>query len=88
MPISHGINDRAKRPSAITKEISSDTEQPFSIVNLAEYIVNMGEIRNNYQQALIYILLCRRQTVLALQRFDPNNIVDYQRVTSHLTLRI
>ena len=42
MPISHGINDRAKRPSAITKEISSDTEQSFSVVNLAEYIVNMG----------------------------------------------
>ena len=88
MLISHGIEDKAKRPSAIQKKYPQIRNNHFLSLILLSTLSIWGEIRNNYQQALIYLLLCRRQAVLALQRFDPNNIVDYQRVTSHLTLRI
>lgn len=88
MPISHGIGDKAKRPSAIQKKYPHIRNNHFLSLILLSTLSIWGEIRNNYQQALIYLLLCFRQTVLALHRFDPNNIVDYQRVTSHLTLRI
>ena len=88
MLISHGIEDKAKRPSAIQKKYPQIRNNHFLSLIFLSTLSIWGEIRNNYQQALIYLLLCFRQTVLALHRFDPNNIVDYQRVTSHLTLRI